>query len=164
MRLKFKGLESLISYADILYNEISNNEVDIYNTQSSIYNNNCILDINSKTLRNFKLELSYSKNNNSDINFINEQIFISTNNINEANKQLKHFHEKLNFLENIISEKIILYDEIHNRILFCKVLNELKNVNFKIYDFVDPIITRREKIFKNYISKFKLGSLQLWVK
>ena len=110
----------LEKYAEVLYEEINSNEMNIFNIQEEIKYHSDILNSNQKLLRFLSLE-SYSLKNyyieGKDDYIFNERNSCNFN-IEEATKNINNCTDKLKFHLNLITEKIMAYKITQDKLFF----------------------------------------------
>jgi len=124
----------LEKYAEVLYDEINSNEINIFNIQEEIKYHADILNNNQKLLRYNSLQLYSLKNNydeNNESYFLNEKQLYEYN-IFEADKNIKSCIDKLGFHQNLMSDKILAYHITQDKIFFKKFVIDMIKENARI--------------------------------
>ena len=124
----------LEKYAEVLYDEINSNEINIFNIHEEIKYHTDILNNNQKLLRYNSLQLYSLKNNydeNNESYFLNEKQLYEYN-IFEADKNIKSCIDKLGFHQNLMSDKILAYHITQDKIFFKNFVIDMIKENARI--------------------------------
>jgi hypothetical protein len=169
----------LEKYAEVLYDELNSNEINIFNIQEEIKYHTDILNNNQKLVRYNSLQLYSLKNYYDEDNesyFLNEKQLCEYN-ILEADKNIKSCIDKLRFHQSLMNEKILAYHITQDKIFFKNfVINTIKekvrsetsfldlyNLNIKSKKLIKEIYSLKsfEKIndkFNNFYNFFNVKS------